>query len=327
MARVLVAYGTHRLGRDRQGRPSLERHIVSTVASVEAALTARGHRVERAAVQRDVRRFVARVRRFRPDVVFNLCEQVAGDATQEKNAAALFELARLRFTGNPSLALGLCQEKALAKRLLRTARLATPEFTVVPPGATIEDFDLPAMVKPARTDGSLGISARSVVKSRQALKDRVAYVHRRFAQPALVERFVAGREFQVALLGNHEPEVLAVAELSYAGLPRGVPRICSYSAKWRPLSAYYRFTKPVVPAHVRETLRRSMEQSALRAFKLLGLRGYARVDFRVGRGQPKIIDINPNPDISPDAGMTRAAEHAGLSYDDLVERLVRLALE
>jgi D-alanine-D-alanine ligase len=328
MARVLIAYSPTRLGKDRAGKPCIETHILSTVEQVEAALVEKGHRVERAALQRDVTRFLGRARRFRPHVVFNLCEQVGGDARLEKNAVAIFELARLPFTGNGCLALALCLEKAMAKRILKVWRLATPEFVVVAPGEEVGEFPMPAIVKPSRADGSLGITARSVVKSAQKLAARVQYVHRRFHQPALVERFIAGREFQVALLGNGDPRVLAVAELSYAGLPKNMPRIVSYSAKWRPVSSYYRHTNAMLPAKVSPKLRRRLEQAALSAFHLLGLRGYARVDFRMGRsGGPQIIEVNPNPDISPDAGLCRAAAHAGLSYADLIDRIVELALE
>lgn len=327
MARVLIAYGPHRVGRNREGKPRLETHILSTVEQVEEALREQGHTVERAAFQRDVVRFLRRAKQFRPDVVFNLCEQVGGDTMLEKSAIAVYELARLRFTGCGCLAVALCLEKAMAKRVLRAWRLPTPDFALVQPGADIEVFSLPAIVKPAHADGSLGITARSVVQSMQALRRRVQFVHRTLKQPALVERYVVGREFQVAIVGNAEPRVLAVAELSYAGLPKHVPRICSYAAKWSPGSAYYRHTTPVVPAPATARLTRRLEQLALRAYRLLGLRGYGRVDFRVGRGGPQVLEVNPNPDISVDAGMCRAAAHAGLSYAALVEHIVELGLE
>jgi len=328
MARVLVAYGPTRVGRDRAGQERLEQHILSTVGDVSLALRDKGHKVETAALRRDPRRFLTFARRFRPDVLFNLCEGIAGDASLEKNAAALFELGRWRLTGNPCLALAMCQEKALTKRLLRAARIDTPDFVPVPPGEELtEHFELPAIVKPIRADGSLGISRRSVVKTVGALRQRIGWVHRRFAQTALVERYVAGREFQVALIGNGNPEVLAVAELSYAGLPKELPRICSYSAKWHPYSAYYKHTNPVVPAEIPDALRRRLEVAATRAFQLLGLRGYARVDFRMGPRRPQVIDVNPNCDISADAGLARAARHAGLGYADLCDRIVQLALE
>jgi len=328
MIRVLVAYSPTRLGRDKAGRPRLEQHILSTVADVTGALKEAGYRVETAALGRDPRRFLAVARRFRPKVVFNLCEGVAGAADLEKNAAALFELVRLRCTGNGCLALAVCLEKAMTKRLLRAARIDTPEFLAVPPGQEPEGHPgLPAIVKPALADGSVGITARSVVKTQAALRRRVQHVHRRFRQPALVERYVAGREFQVAMVGNQQPEVLAVAELSYRGLPRSLPRICSFSAKWNPASPYYRHTNPLLPAPVPETLRHRLVTAATRVWHVLGLRGYARVDFRVRRHRPFVVDVNPNCDISADAGLARAARHAGMTYAQLCDRIVRLALE
>jgi D-alanine-D-alanine ligase len=328
MARVLVVYSPTRIGRDKTGKERLEEHILSTVSDVAQALREKGHRVETAALRRDPRRFLSFLQRRRPNVVFNLCEGVGGDATLEKNAAALFELRRVRYTGNACLALAMCLEKALTKRLLRTARIDTPDFAVVLPGEELtEHVALPAIVKPSLSDGSLGISARSVCKTLEALRKRIAYVHRKFRQPALVEKYIAGREFQVAMVGNAEPTILAVAELSYSGLPKDLPKICSYAAKWRPYSAYYKFTNPVLPAKVKEQTQRRIETAAVRAYRLLGLRGYARVDFRMLRNRPQVIDVNPNPDISADAGLARAARYAGLSYPDLCDRIVQLALE
>jgi D-alanine-D-alanine ligase len=155
----------------------------------------------------------------------------------------------------------------------------------------------------------------------------VQYVHRWYQQPALVERYVAGREFQVAMVGNHQPEVLAVAELSYRGLPRRLPRICSYSAKWDPASPYYRHTNPVLPAPIPDALRNRLVTTAVRSWRVLGMRGYGRVDFRVRRNRPFVVDVNPNCDISSDAGLARAARHAGMTYAQLCDRVVRLALE
>lgn len=328
MIKVLVAYSPTRLARDKTGQPRLETHILSTVNDVTAALREAGYRVESAPLTRDPRRFLAVARRFRPKVVFNLCEQVAGEPQLEKNAVALFELARLRYTGNGCLALAVCLEKAMTKRLLRTARIDTPDFLTVLPGEDAEGHPgLPAIVKPALSDGSAGITSRSVVKTQAALRRRVQYVHRWFRQPALIERFVAGREFQVAMVGNQQPEVLAVAELSYRGLPRALPRICSYSAKWDPASPYYRHTNPVLPAPITDALRHRLVTAATRAWRVLGMRGYGRVDFRVRRNRPFVVDVNPNCDISADAGLARAARYAGMTYAQLCDRIVRLALE
>lgn len=328
MARVLVAYSPTRIGVDRAGKQRLEVHILSTVEDVTHALKARGHKVEGAALRRDPRRFLAFVQRFRPQVVFNLCEGMGGEATLEKNAASLFELRRLRFTGNDCLALGICLAKGLTKQILRSVRIDTPDFVTVAVGHELEEHvELPVIVKPATSDGSAGITARSVCKTMEAVRKRIGYVHRWFRQAALVEKYIAGREFQVGLLGNDEPRVLAVAELSYAGLPKGMPRICSYAAKWRPGSSYYRHTNAVLPARIPDAVRQRLQAAALRTFRLLGMRGYARVDFRMRGNRPQVIDVNPNPDISRDAGLAKAARHARISYVELCDRIVRLALE
>lgn len=316
------------MGRDRAGNPLVERNIVSAVRDVEAALQRKRHSTRRAALGRDPRGFLAAARAFRPHAIFNLCESVGGKEYLEKNAVALFEMIGIPFTGNGVLPLGICQRKGLTKRILRTAGIPTPQFAVVPPGARSPRWlDLPAIVKPAWTDGSLGITARSVVRNDDALRRRIGYVHRRFAQPALVERFIAGRELQVALVGNIRPFVLAIAELSYEGLADRNPKICTYAAKWIRGSAYYKYTNPVLPAPVGRALERRVREIAAEVFRVFELRGYARVDFRVEDDVPYVIDVNPNPDISADAGMAKAARHAGMSYADLIDRIVRIALE
>ena len=142
-----------------------------------------------------------------------------------------------------------------------------------------------------------------------------------------MERYLTGREIQVALLGNDRPRILAVAELSYRGLSRRVPRICTYSAKWHTQSDYYRHTNPVIPAPVAPKVRRRIADSATETFRLMGLRGYARVDFRMRQDEPYVIDVNPNPDISPDAGFAKAARYARMTYADAIEAITRLALE
>lgn len=328
MARVLVAYAPTRVGRNKDGDLHLDINILSTVKDVEDALQAGGHVVERATLRRDTPRFRKVMRRFRPNVIFNLCESVGGRSDLEKNAAALFELWNVPFTGNSCLALGLCQNKHLAKLLLKSARIPTPDFIVA--RKHDEDpatFPVPAIVKPAESDGSLGISARSVVKTQKALRNRIQYVHRRFKQPALVEQYVRGREFQVSVVGDQRPSVLAVAELSYRGLPPRIPRICSYSAKWKPDSAYFKYTNPIVPARIPEALREKLESMALRTYITLGLSGYARVDFRKAAGKPMVIDVNPNPDISADAGFAKAGLAAGLDYPSLISMIVELAID
>jgi D-alanine-D-alanine ligase len=326
--RVLIAQGGQPATRNGAGKLRLDRNILGTVLDVEKCLLEKGCRVEKARLTPNPASFLRHFQAFRPHVIFNLVEDVAGDATKEKSAIGLFELLGVPFTGNGNLPIAVCLNKAMAKRILLTASMPTPAFRVIhDPRDTDLDFSFPAIVKPLREDGSLGITARSVVNTRAQLSRRVAYVRDNFRQPALVEKFVEGREFQVSLLGNRRPRVLAVSELSYEGLPAGLPRIVTYSAKWHTESKYYKHTTPVVPARAEPALVKKLAAIARGAWEVFELRGYARVDFRVRRDHPYVVDVNPNPDISADAGLAKAARHAGLSYADLIFRVVRLALE
>lgn len=328
MTRILIAYSARRIYYDSEHKPQLDCNILGTALEVEKALIATGFKVKRAAISRNPSVFIRETLNFKPHAVFNLCEDVGGDTAKEKAVAALFELLNIRFTGNDVLPLAICQNKAFTKRILKTAAVPTPPFALISDEENFElSFPLPAIVKPVREDGSVGITARSFVTNQKRLADRVRYIRKNFKQPAIVEKYVAGREFQVSLLGNNQPKILAIVELSYKGLPRNLPRICTYSAKWTTNSAYYNHTVPKIPAHINEKLEKRISELSRKVFDIFHLKGYARIDFRVSRNKPFVIDINPNPDISPDAGFARAAEWAGLTYPDLMKRLVELALE
>jgi len=327
MTRVLITHAPSTGANKPDGSPS-EMSILSMVRDVSGALVERGHVVETANVTRDLAALSRALRRHRTQVIFNLCERINNDARLERAAIALYEILGRRYTGNSDLALSLCLRKGLCKQFMRSARIATPDFLVAAQGNVDElHFPLPAIVKPVNEDGSAGITMRSVVKSLKALRNRVQYIHRRFRQGALVEEFVSGQELQVSLLGNRDPLILAVAQLSYRGLPRKLPKLCTYSAKWIPGSKYFAHTNPVIPAPISAKLQTRIEKIALEVHQLFDLRGYARIDFRVRRGKPYVIDVNPNPDISTDAGFARAAAHAGYSYPDLINRIVELAQE
>jgi D-alanine-D-alanine ligase len=327
MTRVLITHAPSTGANKPDGSPS-EMSILSMVRDVHGALIERGHVVETANVTRDLTALSRALRRHRTQVIFNLCERINNDARLERAAIAVYEILGRRYTGNSDLALSICLRKGLCKQFMRSARIATPDFVVAAVGNVDElHFPLPAIVKPVHEDGSAGITMRSVVKSLKALRNRVNYIHRRFKQGALVEQFVRGQELQVSLLGNRDPHILAVAQLSYRGLPRKLPQLCTYSAKWDPKSKYYAHTNPVIPAPISAKLQTRIEKIALEVHQLFDLRGYARIDFRVRRGKPYVIDVNPNPDISTDAGFARAAAHAGYSYPDLINRIVELAQE
>jgi D-alanine-D-alanine ligase len=181
----------------------------------------------------------------------------------------------------------------------------------------------PLIVKPRFEDASLGITGESIVGSEKALLNRIRYIHDTYRQDALVEEFIDGRELNVAIVGNSHPEVLPISEILFnPALPHP---IVSYSGKWLEQSAEYNGTRPVCPASLRFREEFLIKDVALRAFKLLECRDYARIDIRFREGVPYILEVNANPDIAPEAGLARAAKAAGLSYPEFIGRMVGLA--
>jgi D-alanine-D-alanine ligase len=258
-------------------------------------------------------------------VVFNLLEGLGNRADLEPEAAASLERLGYRHTGSPPNAMALCLDKARTKKLMESCGIPTPGFQVCDDGDAALSVPLPAIVKPVAEDASLGIDDDAVVTTEDELRRRVEYVVRAYREPALVEEFVEGREFNVALWGNGRPECLPLAEIDYSGIGDPLRRICSYAAKWDPERDEYYLTPVVCPAQVDAGLASRIRAIAVAAYEAAGCRGYARVDMRVRGRQPYVLEINPNPDISPDAGFPRAALVGGYPYPQMVERILRLA--
>jgi len=302
--------------------------VLRVVEAVRSALSSAGHEVVIRAVGADFMGALQLVPRDAPDVVFNLCESLSGDARGEAVVAGALEQLGLAFTGSPALALGLALHKDKAKALLRGSAVLTPDWHYLPEGATgISGCPAyPVIVKPAREDASIGISFGSVADDLEALREAVHRVWR-MHQPALVERFVEGREFCVSFLGNAPRVVLPLREISFGPSFAGRPRIVSYLAKWDPSTLEFRDTTSSPCELPPETESRVIE-CARRAFEVLGCRDYGRVDVRLdSNGTPYVIDVNPNCDLHPDAGFARAAKGAGMDYASLVATLLENALE
>lgn len=303
--------------------------LAVSARAVADALAAGGVDARIFPLEGDIAAVVAALRSFGAEAVFNLCECPLNSAQKEGHGAAFLELLRLPYTGNGPFALSICNNKPLAKRILTSYGIDTPPFRLFeapPTGPT--GFVFPAIVKPAREDGSAGITEASVVEDEAALAARVAHVIAEYNQEALVEQFIGGREFNVAILGNGtsaDPHrILPPAELVYRN-PRW--RICFFNSKWDPQHPAYSEIAPECPARIDDSVRRHMETLALACARAFSLSGYSRIDFRAGEnGRLFVLEVNPNPDISPDAGLARAARAAGLSYQALVLEILRLGM-
>ncbi len=292
-----------------------ERAVEGAAREAAECLAAEGYPVRLVPVGRRIEPALDRLRRLRPAVVVNLCEGFRGRSDGEAPVAGLLELLGLPFTGSGSAALFRCHDKFQAHAVLRAHGVPGPRaWLIEDPGRLPDGLRFPAIVKPSREDASLGIYPESVVRTAAALRAQAARVRADYGQPALVEDYIAGRELYVALVELPEPRLLPLSEIEFRGFPRGAPRIMSYDAKWRPHHPAYRRTQPVCPARVAPALADHLERLARTAFRVLGVRGYARADFRVdARGRPYVLEVNPNPDTSRDAGLMRMLAAAGLS--------------
>ena len=266
-----------------------------------------------------------------PRFVFNLCEEINGKCELEMCVAGLLELMGIPYTGSDPCALGLALNKFYVKQILRSAGIPTALGYLRYPGQKLtipRGMRFPMFVKPSRQDASLGINSNSVCHTSKQLEKQILYIHEVYAQEALVEEYLDGREFNVSVVGGRSPEVLAISEINFSGLPEDEPRIVSYRAKWDEESPMYNFTVPICPANLTKRLENRIKDIAIRSYQCIGCRDYARIDMRTdSRGSLYVLEVNPNPDISPKAGFARAARAAGYSYSDIILRISEAAVE
>ncbi len=301
--------------------------VLDQVAAVETAL-ATLHLPSRRCGVRTLRDVAAVLRDAREGCVFNLVESLAGSVQDVAFVPAFCRAHGKAVTGNDAASQIVGLDKALAKAALRAAGIVTPEGMVVrpgdPPGALPP---LPAIVKPLLSDASEGIDADAIVTPDQGeatVRARIARIHARFGQPALVERYIDGREVNASVLERDgAPWVLPLAEIEFVGYGDDRPRIVDYAAKWLPDSYAYGHTPRRVPADLPEAAAERIRAAARAAWEAVGAAGYARVDFRLDADlNPYVLEINPNPDISPDAGLAAAVAAAGLTYAAFVRLVI-----
>ena len=293
--------------------------VMKAVDEIADIFGAMGHQVTKTAVRHDLRWFTAA---RRADLVFNLCEGVHGVAVWEDHVVAMLEFAGIPFTGCGSWTVAACRRKPTANAILLQAGLPVPRWAVAH-GKIDDDFPLPAIVKPAAEDASAGLDKASVVTDRKALRAQVAAMTEQFDE-VLVQEYIAGREFNVGFVGNR---ALPVSEIDFTGMPEGSWPILTYSAKWFTGSAEDVGSVPVVPAQISQRLADRLVRTAERAWQVMQGKGYGRVDLRVDdNGRPWVLEVNPNPDLTDEAGLSRMAKAAGWDYAELVRRVAEVAL-
>ncbi len=287
-----------------EGSPEFD----GVVPQVARALREVGHKVSLLGVHADVSRFLAGIRRRKPELIFNLVESFGADLIfGGVGVAGLLGLLGVPFTGGGPGELFLQTDKALAKKLLAFEEIPYPDFAVFGQSTDLETggrLRLPLFVKPLRMEASIGVDGRS----------------------ALVEEYIEGREFYIGILGNAEPEVFPPIEMDFSALPENKPHVVDSRAKWAKNSVEYKGTNAVL-AELPDELKAQLQQVALRAYRALCVRDYGRVDLRLtAAGEVYVIEVNASCYLEASGEFATAAAAAGYDYPQLIGKIAELAL-
>jgi D-alanine-D-alanine ligase len=275
---------------------------------VQSHLRQVGHEATIVPIRLNDWRYIGKIRQA--DVVFNLCEGLDGHS---------------KYAGCRPWATAVCHRKHVANTILAGAGIPVPRFALAHRNKVPTDLQLPVIVKPAAEDASLGIDSGAVCTSRKSLKRRIALMAEQW-ESVLVQEYVAGREFNVGFIGK---TMLPISEITFDQMPEGSWPILTYSGKWDEGSPEDLGSIPQCPANIPVELGKKLEKVGREAWELMAeSEGYGRVDLRVdSSGQPYVLEVNPNPDLSENAGLARMGRAHGWNYGELLQQVIRETLE
>lgn len=302
--------------------PTTEYHVIGALRNLR-------HEVSVLGAVSDIGTIVKTLATQKPDLVFNLTEAFNGDRRLDKNIAALLEMVGVPFTGTGAMGLLLCRDKRLCKQLLSLHRIRVPAFFSLPQDRNIripKTVRYPLVVKPALEDSSEGISNASVVSNDVELQERVRFMHERWQQPAIAEEYIEGRELYVSLLGNKKLMVLPIRECLFDFEGKDGPQMATYRVKW---DEEYRKKWDIKFsfAELDEAMVKNISHICKKVFRILHIRDYGRIDLRLTHDNKVVIlEANPNPDLAYGEETAEAADKRGMSYEELIDQIVHLAL-
>lgn len=301
-----------------------------TEKDVFAALGELGHTAEHLAIFDDLDFVRQKLTSFEPDVLFNLADQFKNNRGFDQNIVSLLEMQGVPFTGCGATGLVLCKHKGISKKILGYHHILVPNFVVIPRGqriARLKRPKFPLLVKPVKEEASYGISQASFVLSDEQFRERVAFIHEKHDADVIAEEYIEGRELYVSLMGNLRPTVFPIRELIFREVPPNEPRIATYRAKW---DGEYRKRWGLQNqfAELDPALVARIEQTCRRIYSLLTIEGYARIDLRLtANNEVYFIEANPNPILAADEDFAQSAAKAGLSYPQLIDRIIRQGMK
>jgi D-alanine-D-alanine ligase len=260
-------------------------------------------------------------------IVFNWCEGYADRPWDYAGVTEELDRLGYHYTGADTWSHRVSLDKGRVQAVLREGGVPIPRGCVLQPTDDLDWSIFPAIVKPIDQHGSYGINRQSVVHDRQQLRQQLASVMEKYQVPAVVEEFIAGREFQVSVWGNRRVEVLPEVELAFGTAPGWEERIYTYEMKFDPDGPLHHDAGFVCPSMLTPQLRARIGRVCRAAYRAIRCRDYARVDLRVRNDRAYVVDVNPNPDINSESLLVIAASVVGLSYEEVVARITEFAVE
>jgi len=301
-----------------------------TISAVEQAIKKAGHEVIR--IEADENAF-ENLRKIRPDIVFNMAEGFGG-SSRESHIPAMLEMLNLPYTASDPVTIGNCHDKSRCKEILTYYGIPNPAFFITDTSVNgYPKVKYPAFVKPLHEGSSKGIYNSSLVNTRDELNKEITRIKQDYNQPSIIEDFLDGKEFTVALLGNGDNvRVLPIVEINMDSLPQDFPKIYSYEVKWYFDTRENKLDIFTCPANISEKLKSKIEEICKNAYKVLRIRDWARMDVRCDKNEnPYIIEINPLPGILPNPDdnscFPKAAREVGIDYDTLIQTVLNSAIE
>jgi D-alanine-D-alanine ligase len=307
-----------------------QRELRKTEFDVRDAILELGHEVFPIGVSDDLATIRGAIDAHKPDVAFNLVEEFRGIGRLDQHVVSYLELRKQAYTGCNPRGLTLARDKAVTKKILAYHNLKVPEFAIFPqkrPFRKPDKLSFPLFVKSLTEEGSAGISGASIVHSDEKLKERVEFIQRTTKSTAIAEQFIGGREIYVGVMGNERVTVLPAWELSMTKKDPDKPLIASDRAKWDP--AYQRQMGLITgPAKLTKAAWADLEELSKTIYHLLGMSGYARLDYRLtDGGDAYLLEANPNPQIAKDEDFAQSALHVGIAYPQLIDQLMQFGIK
>lgn len=302
---------------------------IRTEYDVVAALEELGHDTRSLGVTDDIAPLRTSLVTWKPHIVFNLLEEFRGQGVFVPYVLGYLQLMHQAFTGcNPS-GLMLADKKPMMKKILRYHRIPTPDFAVFRRGRAPKRpsrLQFPLIVKSSSEHGSVGIAQASVVTSEEKFSERIAYVHDELGTDAIVEEYIDGREFYVGVMGNDRLQVFPTRELLFENLAEGAYRIATHKVKWDQNYQAQRGINAQTVKNLPDSLQMRLQKLSKRVYRILGLSGYARLDFRVSGERVYLLEANPNPDLARDEDFAESAHATGTEYERLIQKILNLGL-